>query len=192
MQILQIKEDVLSQTLLELREADGRIAELSERRLAAQARLARMVIKAPITGDIYQLMIHTEGGVITPAEPLMMIVPEADELVLQAQIMPQNIEQIHMGQQARVRFPAFNARTTPELYAEVFSVAGDISRVSADLPPFYDVRLRIPHDQLKLLGTSQLKPGMPAEAFIQTTERTPFSYLTKPLMDQITHAWRER
>ncbi len=191
LQILQIGEDVLSQTLLDLREADGRIAELSERRVASQSRLDRMVIKAPITGSVYQLMVHTEGGVISPAEPLMMIVPENDELVLQAQITPQNIEQVHQGQQARVRFPAFQTRFTPELMAEVFSVAGDTSRFSADTPPFYDVRLKIPREQLALLGASQLKPGMPAEAFIQTAERTPFSYLVKPLLDQFQHAWRE-
>ncbi|WP_373502986.1 HlyD family type I secretion periplasmic adaptor subunit [Aestuariivirga sp.] len=192
LQILQIREEVLSQTLLDLREADGRIAELSERKLAARARLDRMVVKAPITGTVYQLMVHTEGGVVTPAEPLMMIVPEADDLVLQAQVMPQNIEQITMGQKAQIRFPAFNSRTTPEVQAEVFSVSADVSRMSADTPPFYDVRLRIPHDQLALLGTSELKPGMPAEAFIQTTSRTPMSYFMKPLMDQFQHTWRER
>jgi HlyD family secretion protein len=191
LQILQIREDVLSQTLLDLREADGKIAELSERRLAAQARLERMVIKAPITGSVYQMMVHTEGGVITPAEPLMMIVPEGDDLVLQAQVLPQNIEQVRQGQMAHVRFPAFNSRFTPEVQAEVFSVAGDISRVSAETPPFYDVRLKIPHDQLALLGDKHLKAGMPAEAFIQTDSRTPLSYLIKPLVDQFSHAWRE-
>jgi HlyD family secretion protein len=192
LQILQIGEEVLSQTLLDLREADGRVSELTQRRLASSARLARMVIKAPITGAVYQMMIHTEGGVISPAEPLMMIVPEADELVLQAQVAPQSIEQIHEGQTAHIRFPAFSSRTTPELAAEVFSVSADTSRFSADSPPFYDVRLRIQKQQLALLGDNKLKPGMPAEAFIQTTARTPLSYLVKPLTDQIEHAWRER
>ena len=192
LQMLQIGEEVLSQTLLDLRDADGRISEFSQRRLASRARLDRMVIKAPITGSVYQLMIHTEGGVISPAEPLMMIVPEGDELVLQAQVMPQNIEQVHEGQTARVRFPAFSSRTTPELLAEVFSVSADTSRASADTPAFYDVRIRIPREQLALLGKSVLKPGMPAEAFIQTTARTPLSFLVKPLMDQMEHAWRER
>jgi HlyD family secretion protein len=192
LQILQIGEEVLSQTLLDLREAEGKIAELSERRLAAKARLDRMVIKAPITGAVYQMMVHTVGGVITPAEPLMLITPEADDLVLQAQVAPQNIEQIAEGQKAHVRFPAFNSRITPEINAEVFSVSSDTSRFSAESPPFYDVRLRIPKSELAKLGTSKLKPGMPAEAFIQTTQRTPFSFLVKPLMDQIEHAWRER
>lgn len=192
MQILQIGEEVLSQTLLELRESDGRIAELSERRLAARSRLDRMVIKAPIAGTVYQMMVHTVGGVITPAEPLMMIAPENDELVLQAQVMPQNIEQIHEGQRAQVRFPSFNARITPEIFAEVTKVAADTSRYSADQPPFYDVRLRIPQDQINLLGDNKLKHGMPAEAFIQTEARTPLSYFLKPLLDQFNHAWRER
>ncbi len=191
MQILQLKEDVLSQTLTELREADGRVAELTERRFAAQAKLDRMVVKAPITGVVYQLMVHTEGGVIQPAEPLMMIVPEGDDLVLQAQVMPQNIEQIHIGQHANLRFPAFNSRLTPEVQGEVFAVSADVSRASADTPPFYDVRLRIKKDQLALLEGRKLKPGMPVEAFIQTNERTPLSYFLKPLLDQITHAWRE-
>lgn len=192
LQILQIREEVLSQTLQDLREAEGKIAELSERRLAAKARLDRMVIKAPITGAVYQLMVHTVGGVITPAEPLMMITPEDDDLVLQAQVSPQNIEQIAEGQKAHVRFPAFNSRLTPEIGAEVFSVASDTSRFSAETPPFYDVRLRIPKTELAKLGDKKLKPGMPAEAFIQTTQRTPFSFLVKPLLDQIEHAWRER
>lgn len=192
LQILQIREEVLSQALLEMREAEGRIAELTERRLAARARLNRMVIKAPITGSVYQLMVHTEGGVITPAEPLMMIAPEADELVLQAQINPQNIEQISEGQRAQIRFASFNSRTTPEIWAEVFSVAADTTRINAETPPFYDVRLRISAGELARLEGRQLKPGMPADAFIQTEARTPLSYLLKPLSDQIEHAWRER
>ncbi len=192
LQILQIREEVLSQALLELRDAEGRIAELTERRLAAKARLARMVIKAPITGSVYQLMVHTEGGVITPAEPLMMIAPEADELVLQAQINPQNIEQISEGQKAQVRFASFNSRTTPELWAEVFSVSADTTRINAETPPFYAIRLRISKGELARLEGKQLKPGMPAEAFIQTDARSPLSYLLKPLRDQIEHAWRER
>ncbi len=191
-QILQISEEFLSQALLELRETEGRVAELTERRLAAQARLNRMVIKAPITGTIYQLMVHTEGGVITPAEPLMMIAPEADELVLQAQIKPQNIEQISEGQKAQIRFASFNSHTTPELWAEVFSVAADTTRINAETPPFYDIRIRISKGELARLEGKQLKPGMPAEAFIQTGARSPLSYLLKPLRDQIEYAWRER
>ena len=92
-QILQIDEEDMSQTLTDLRDIEGKVAELKERKLAIASRLERMVIKSPITGDVYQLAVHTVGGVIGPGEPIMLIVPEADELILQAQVMPQDIDQ---------------------------------------------------------------------------------------------------
>jgi len=190
-QILQIDEEDLSQTLTELREIEGKVAELKERRLAIASRLERMVIKSPITGDVYQLAVHTVGGVIGPGEPLMLIVPEADELILQAQVMPQDIDKVRSGQIAHIRFPAFNSRLTPEVAAEVTQISADTSRIDASSPPFYSVRLMISATELAKLGDNKLKPGMPAEAFIQTAERTPFSYLVKPLLDQFQNAWRE-
>ena len=96
-QILQIDEEDLSQTLTDLRDIEGKVAELKERKLAVASRLERMVIKSPITGDVYQLAVHTIGGVIGPGEPLMLIVPEADELILQAQVMPQDIDKVRTG-----------------------------------------------------------------------------------------------
>jgi HlyD family secretion protein len=192
LQILQLGEEDRTQSLTELREAEGRIAEFRERKLAAAARLSRMAIKAPIGGDVYDLALHTIGGVIQPAETLMLIAPEADELVLLAQVAPRNIDQIQPGQQARVRFPAFNTRLTPELGAEVTQIAADTSRADPNSPPFYAVRLRIPPGELAKLDGQQLKPGMPAETFIQTSARSPLSYLLKPLTDQIAHTFRER
>ena len=190
-QILQIDEEDLSQTLTDLREIEGRIAELKERKLAIASRLERMVIKSPITGDVYQLAVHTIGGVIGPGEPLMLIVPEADELILQAQVMPQDIDQVRPGQIAHIRFPAFNSRLTPEVAAEVTQISADTSRLDASSPPFYSVRLMISAKELDKLGTNKLKPGMPAEAFIQTEAQTPLTYFLKPLTDQFAHALRE-
>jgi HlyD family secretion protein len=192
LQILQVREETLTQTLADMRDVEGRIAELSERKVSTASRLERTTITAPITGYVYQLAVHTNGGVITPAETLMLISPEADELILQAQIPPQSIDQVHEGQKARIRFAAFNSRTTPEIDAMVTSVSADTSRFDANTPPFYMVMLKIPAVELDRLGSNKLKPGMPAEAFIQTTARSPFSYLVKPLVDQIAHAWRER
>lgn len=192
LQILQLGEDDRTQSLTEIREAEGKIAEFRERKLAAAARLGRMAIKAPLTGDVYQLAVHTIGGVIQPAETLMLIAPEADELVLQAQISPQSIDRIGMGQYAHVRFRAFNSRLTPEVGAEVMQVAADTSRADQNSPPFYAVRLRIPPEELAKLDGRKLKPGMPAEVFIQTAARSPLSFLLKPLADQIAHAFRER
>ena len=190
-QILQIDEEDLSQTLTELREIEGKVAELRERKLAIASRLERMVIKSPITGDVYQLAVHTVGGVIGPGEPLMLIVPEADELILQAQIMPQDIDKVRAGQIAHIRFPAFNSRLTPEVAAEVTQISADTSRIDATSPPFYSVRLMISAPELAKLGDNKLKPGMPAEAFIQTEAQTPMTYFLKPLTDQFAHALRE-
>jgi HlyD family secretion protein len=190
-QILQIDEEDLSQTLTDLREIEGKVAELKERKLAIASRLERMVIKSPITGDVYQLAVHTIGGVIGPGEPIMLIVPEADELILQAQVMPQDIDQVRPGQIAHIRFPAFNSRLTPEVAAEVTQISADTSRTDASSPPFYSVRLMISAKELDKLGTNKLKPGMPAEAFIQTEAQTPLTYFLKPLTDQFAHAFRE-
>ena len=192
LRIIQMTEDEVSQALLDLRQSESRISELEQRKISTASKLDRLVIKSPITGSIFQLMVHTEGGVITPAETLMMISPEADELVLEAHLSPSRIEQVHEGQKARIRFAAFNTHTTPEIEGVVSSVSSDVSRMSADSAPFYIVRIRISAEEIAKLGEHKLKAGMPAEAFIQTDARTPLSYLVKPLTDQLEHAWRER
>ena len=191
LQIIQVDEDLRNQALTELRDVDAKIAELQQRQVTAASRLSRMSIKAPITGTIYQLTVHTDGGVVGPGETLMMIVPKADDLVLQAQVTPNDIDHVHLGQAAHIRFTAFNSRLTPEISAEVTQVAADTSRADAQSPPFYAIRLTISAAELAKLGDNKLKPGMSAEAFIQTESRSPFSYLIQPLMDQFSHAMRE-
>lgn len=191
LQIIQVGEEVRNQALTELRDVDAKISELVGRNVAVSARMAHMTIKAPITGTIYQLNIHTEGGVVAPGETLMMIVPQGDDLVLQAQVSPNDISHVHVGQAASIRFNSFNARVTPEIAGEVSQVAADTTRADQQSPPFYAIRLTISAHELEKLGDNKLKPGMSAEAFIQTESRSPFSYLIKPLMDQISHAMRE-
>ncbi len=191
LRIIQIRDDRRTQALSDLRDTEARIAELRERRVATGARLERTSIKAPITGTIYQMAVHTEGGVIGAGDTLMLIVPEGDDLVLQAQVQPRDIDEVAAGQHALVRFPSFNARITPEVYAEVTQVAADVSQRDAQSPPFYMVRITIPAKELERLHEHKLKPGMQAEAFIQTSSRSPLSYLMKPLLDQLKHAMRE-
>jgi HlyD family secretion protein len=188
---LQLEEDVRTEALTELRDTEAKIGELVERRVALSSRVNRTTINAPITGTVYQLAVHTEGGVIAGGDTLMLIVPEGDDLVLQAQVSPNDIDQVQPGQAAQVRFPSFNARLTPEIFAEVQQVAADISRADAQSPPFYAVRLVISAKELAKLGDNRLKPGMNAEAFIQTGARSPLSYLLKPLTDQFARALRE-
>jgi HlyD family secretion protein len=164
---------------------------LKERQVAAGSRLQRMLVKAPITGTIYDMSTNTIGGVIAPGEVVMLIAPEDDDLVLQAQISPNDVDQVQQGQQARVRFSAFNSNQTPEIMAVVEQVAADTSRPDAQAQPFYAVRLTIPAEEVEKLGGKQLRPGMMAETFIQTEARSPLAYLLKPLYDMLPRAMTE-
>jgi HlyD family secretion protein len=150
---------------------------------------------------VHQLSVHTVGGVITPSEPVMLIVPNADRLVIDAKVAPQDIDQVKVGQLAHVRFPAFNQRTTPDMTATVTRVSADLmmdqSRPSngaapADGIPYYSIRLALTEDAQAKLGELKLIPGMPAEIHITTGERTALTYFTKPLSDQFARAFRER
>ncbi len=191
LQMIQVDEELRNMALTDIRDAEAKIAEFEQRKVSVSSRLSRMTIKAPIAGTIYQLAVHTEGGVIGPGETLMMIVPQGDDLVLQAQVAPNDIDHVHLGQPASVKFNAFNSRVQNDIAAEVTQVAADTSRADAQSAPFYAIRLTISAAELKKLGDNKLKPGMSAEAFIQTEARTPFSYLIQPLMDQFAYAMRE-
>ena len=122
----------------------------------------------------------------------MLIVPRADALTVEARIPPQEIDQVHVGQRAVLRFSAFNQRTTPELNGTVSMVSADVSADQKTAATFYTVRIGIPAKELARLGGLKLVPGMPVESFIQTQERTVLSYLTKPLTDQALKAFREK
>jgi HlyD family secretion protein len=191
LQILSIDQDMKTEVGRELREIQGQVGEYVERKVAAEDELKRIDILAPQSGVVHQLAVHTVGGVVNPAETIMLIIPEGDDLALEVRIAPRDIDQIQPGHRAVLRLSAFNQRTTPEL-------AGTVSRIAADLTTdektglsFYLVRIAVPHEELAKLGGLPLVPGMPAEAMIQTGERTALSYLVKPLSDQINRAFRE-
>ena len=188
---LQIDRDAMTEVLAELRQVQTEAAELKERRLAAKTRLGRTEIHAPRTGFVHQLAVYTRGGVIAGGEPAMLIVPESDDLVVEAMVRPEDIDLVQSGQEAVVRFSAFNQRRTPELTGQVTRVSADLTQEAPNLPPYYAVRVSLAAQELAKLGDQNLKPGMPAEAFIQTPKRSVISYLTKPLTDQIQHAFRE-
>jgi HlyD family secretion protein len=191
LEIIQLADDARSATLEELGEAESRIAELRERQLEAQTKLTRTHLRAPLAGLVHQLAVHTIGGVIGAGDTIMQIVPQADELVVEARVRAQDIDEIVEGQGAIIRFTAFNQRNTMQAMAEVMQVSADTSQETRDAPPTFAVRLRLSADELDKLGDLTLKPGMPAEVFIQTRTRTPLSYLLQPLSDQIARSFRE-
>ncbi len=190
--IIEVDQEARTEVLTELREVEANLVEYLARRSAARTRLDRTDIFAPQTGIVHEKTVHTIGGVVTASEPLMLIVPERDELVLEAQVSPSDIDQVKRGQDAVVRFASFDRRTTPELNGTVTRVGADLTQLSPDIPPYYIVRITLLKDELDRLDGKALKPGMPAEVFIQTGARTALSYLLKPLTDQIAYTFRER
>jgi HlyD family secretion protein len=192
LQIIQIDQDLSSEVARELREVEGKIGEFVERKVAAEDQLKRIDIRAPQDGVVHQLAVHTVGGVVPPAEAIMLVVPEADALSVEAKIWPQDIDQLHLGQAAGLRFSAFNQRTTPEINGEITRISADVSRDEKSGVSYYTARIGIDPKEISRLGDVRLVPGMPVETFMKTYDRTVLSYFVKPLEDQILRAFRER
>ena len=182
-QITQIDRDTLSEVSRDLRDAETKISELNEKRIAAEDQLRRVDILAPISGVVQQLQVHTVGGVINSTEPLMLITPESDHLIVEARLQPQDRDQVKLDQPTRVRFSSFNQRTTPELNAQVYRISGDVVRDQQTGQYYYTVGVRVPDSEFIRLNGAKLVPGMPAETFFKTDTRTLMSYLVKPLTD---------
>lgn len=192
LQILQLNRDLVTEASKETREVEPKISELQEKRLIAEDLLRRVDIRAPISGMVHQLSVHTVGGVVTASEPIMLIVPEGDKLIIEARVAPSDIDQLSIGQDTRVRFSAFNQRTTPEIWGKVFRIAADVTKESQTGLSYYVAAINIADDEIARLKELKLLPGMPAEAYIKTGERTVSNYLFKPLWDQMHRAMRER
>jgi HlyD family secretion protein len=191
LQILQVDSDLKTEVGAELREISAQIGEFVERRVAAEDELRRIDMIAPQSGIVHQLAVHAPGAVLSPADVAMLIVPDHDRLAVEARILPQDIDQLRIGQRAVLRLSAFNQRTTPELAGVVTRIAADLTHEERTGLSYYLVRISLPPEELARLGTLELVPGMPAEAFISTGERTALSYLLKPLSDQVARTFRE-
>ena len=192
LQILQLDQDLSSEVAKELRETDSKIGEYVERKVTAEDQLKRTDIRAPQDGVVFQSTANTVGGVITAGDPIMLIVPEADTLLIEAKVEPKDIDQVQYGQPVVLRFSAFNTRTTPELNGTVVRTGADTTTDQRTGQSYYLVRIAMTAGELSRLGDVKLTPGMPVEAFIQTGERTMLSYLVKPLHDQLMRSFREK
>jgi HlyD family secretion protein len=192
LQILQLDQNIRSEVAKELGDIRAKMAELVERRVTATQELQRIDLRAPQSGFVHQLAVHTKGGVIGAGEQIMLIVPEADALVIEARVMPRDIDQVQLGQSAVLRFTSFNQRRTPELNGTVSRIAADTINDDRAGTSYYLVRISINNGETARLNGLRLVPGMPVEAFIKTVDRTILSYLLKPLADQAQRAFRER
>jgi HlyD family secretion protein len=191
LQIIQIDQNLRSEVARELGDIRKQASELTERRIGAEDMLKRVDIRSPQAGIVNELAVHTVGGVVSPGEAIMLIVPGTDELTVEARVTPYDVDQIEAGQTAVLRFSAFSHNTTPELSGEVSRISPDVRRDERTGERYYVVRIRVPPAELQKLGGLKLVPGMPVEAFLKTSPRTVASYFVKPLRDQVQKAFRD-
>jgi HlyD family secretion protein len=193
LQIIQVDKDMVSEVSKDLRETNDKIGEFVERKVTAEDQLRRVDIRAPQDGMVLQSTVHTVGGVITAGDAMMMIVPQADDLSVEAKVDPKDIDKLQIGQKTLLRLSAFNQRTTPELNGLVTRVSADVTTDQRTGQSYYTIRVSLPPSEVARLGdNNKLIPGMPVEAFVQTGDRTMLSYLLKPLNDQLMRSFRER
>ncbi|GHF03462.1 HlyD family type I secretion periplasmic adaptor subunit [Aliiroseovarius zhejiangensis] len=191
LEILQADREFKEQVVTELRDTTAEREELTLQIVTVQKQLERIDILAPTDGIVHELQATTEGGVVAPEATITQIVPLSDGVEFKLQVDPRSIDQVFVGQVAKVIFPAFNQRTTPELFG---TVAG-ISPTSVEDPQtgqsYFRIDLTLPAEEITRLGDVELIPGMPVEAFLQTGERSVLTYLAEPLLQQLRRAFRE-
>lgn len=190
-EILKLTSGLREEAITTLRDLQYNEIELKERRLSSLETLSRLEVRAPVSGIIYGTSVHTVRSVVRPADPLMYVVPQDSPLVISSRIETIHVDQVHVGQEAILRFSTFDARTTPEIEGIVTKVSADVFTDEATGQSYYSAELLPKEGELEKLGDLELLPGMPVESFIKTSERTPLAYLTKPLMDYFNRAFRE-
>ena len=182
----------IEEAVAQLSDLKATAADLRERRLEILETIARLDVRAPRDGVVLGLTVFTIGAVVQPAQPVLYIVPTEDDLVAEARIRPQDIDQVWPGQPARLLLAAANQRTTPELDSVVLRLSADALEDPATGLTYYAAELAVTAEARAGLGDIPLVAGMPVDAFIQTEARTPISYLMRPMTDFLSRSWRER
>jgi len=190
-QILQIKKDATAEILTELRQVESERSDLSEQLITASDQFKRIDITSPVAGIVHDMSVTTIGGVIAPGQAILQIIPTNERLIIEARIQPIDIDQVYVGQPARINLSAFSQRTTPQLDGFVINTSADSLVDQVTGAPYFSVRIEIPASEREKLGDLTLIPGMPAESFIQTEERTVLNYILKPFSDQLGRSFRE-
>ena len=180
------------EAITQLREIRYRELSLIEQRRALLATIDRLDIRAPVSGIVYSLQVTTPRSVIRAAEPLMFLVPQDRPLVIAAQVQPTNIDEISVGQEVNLRFSSLDQRTTPELKGLVMLISADALSDETTGANYFRAEITLsPGEMERLPDSTQLLPGMPVDAFIKTGDRSPLTYLLKPVTDYFVKSWRE-
>lgn len=191
LQIVQLNKDFSSEVVNQLAEVQTRVFDLQERMSVLEDRIERSVIRAPESGMILGMTVHTIGGVISPGTPLLDIVPTVSDLIVEAQVSPMDIDRVSIGKSADIRFSAFNSSTTPVIKGEVSHISADRLVNEQTGMPYYLARVTLTEAGARMLGTLRLQPGMPAEVLINTGQRTMLQYLWQPATDALARSMIE-
>lgn len=190
--ILSIATTRQETAITNLRDLQNNEIELLERSNALTRERDRLVVRAPVPGVVFGSTVYGPQTVVGAGEPMMYIVPQDQPLVVETRVPSIHIDQVYVGQTANLRFTTFDQRSTPELVGQVAKISADIFEDDRSGQTFYAAEIQLGSDQLDRLGDDTvLLPGMPVEAFLRTADRTPISYLTKPLWDYVSRAFRE-
>lgn len=190
-QIERLRTQRIEEAVTKLTEAKTSLRDLEEQISSAADVLKRTFIHAPADGIVVTSLYNIVGNVVAPGEKLMEILPTAERPLVEARLLPTDIDAVHIGQSARLRFTALNARLTPEVSATVRHISADRLIDQSTQQPYYRALLQIAGNLPSSIPEDQLRPGMPVETFISTGDRTFLDYLVKPLVDSARHAFIE-
>lgn len=192
LEMIQVDQQTSAAVSTELRDVSNELATLAVDEASARERLRRTDVRAPSTGIVHLLSIHTVGGVVAPAETLMEIVPSGSVLQVEARILPKDIDQLRVGQTATLHLAAFNRNTTPQIDGTILRLSADLETDPINGASFYRATISVPNENLKHLPEGlSLLPGMPVDVFFTTGDRSVLSYFSKPIMDRSNRLFRE-
>ncbi len=192
LRILQRRQDYQKEVQSQLSDLQKEASALEDRLSALDYSVRETNIRAPITGMVQNLSVHTVGGVIGPGTLLMEIVPFDSEYIVEAQVPVQSIDKVYAGLAVDITFPAFNQAKTPNIPGKVLTVSGDRLVDEITKMPYYRAQVEITPEGVEMLSGNQIRPGMPASVTIRTGERTMLNYLLKPFLDRLDKSFKEQ
>jgi HlyD family secretion protein len=195
MQALSIRKSAQEDIATELRDTQARISETLPKLIAAREQLERAQVRAPATGRVVGLTVFTVGGVVAPGQTLMEIVPDNKNLIIQAQVSPQDADDVFEGQTAQVRFVSVHDRTLPLMTGRVKTISADAFTDEKTGRSYFKAEIEIPPEEFRevqeVLGRGNLKPGLPVDVVLNVRKRTALQYLLEPLYDNFWRSLRE-
>lgn len=191
LQILQQDKNFLTEVVNELGEVRSRLKDIEEKLIAIQDVVRRTSITTPVDGIVTGMQVHTVGGVVQPGVDIAEVVPQSDELIIEANVSPIDIDRVTVGQEATISFSAFSSGLVPNIYGNVIGISADRLIDQTNGAPYYLARVEVTPEGMRDMGDLVLVPGMPAEVFINTGTRTFLQYVFKPFTTALSRSFIE-